>query len=118
MVIRREDIPCNSLLLQVVLELVDDRSSSSANGSLETLGRLRWEHTSAKSLGTAELELCSTKLTSSGCLLLQKLLLMSVRVANLDHMVLSAWLLDNSIVELLDDIFADVTRFETTSSEH
>jgi hypothetical protein len=113
MVTRREGLPDNSLLLQIVLELVDNRRSSGANGSLETLGRLRWEHTSAKSLGAAKLKFCSTELTSSGSLLLQKLLLMSVRVANLDDVVLSTWLFDNSIVELLDDVFADITRFET-----
>lgn len=56
----------------------------------------------------AELELSSAELTSGGSLLFEHLLLMCVGVANLNYVLLSAWLGDRSIVELLDDILTDI----------
>lgn len=54
--------------------------------------------------------------TSGSRVLLEDLLLMGVGVANLDEMFLAARLVDRSVVESLDDLFADLPRLESVTT--
>jgi len=112
----RIDIPDTlgvGVVLEKVLEFVAHRGSTSANDGLETLNGLRREASIADGLLATELELLSTELTSSSSLLLQQLLLMSVREADLDDVVISIGLLDDGVVERLDDVITNITRLES-----
>lgn len=73
----------------------------------------RWNGERATaSLHATKLEFGSTELASSGSLLLEHLLLVSVRVSDLDDVLLSAWLGDRSVIELLDDVLTNIARLE------
>ena len=67
----------------------------------------------ATSLHAAILELCRTELTSRRSMLLEHLLLGGIRVADLDDMLFATFTVDTGVVELLDDILANVARFKS-----
>ena len=67
---------------------------------------------SAAGLNATVFKLCGTELSGSCSLLLEHLLLMSIRIANLDDMLLSTRLRHRSVVELVNDFFTNITRLE------
>lgn len=76
----------------------------------------RWNgERAAASLHATELELSSAELAGSGGLLFEHLLLVSVRVSDLDDVLLSARLGDRSVVELLDHVLTDIPRLKAVN---
>jgi hypothetical protein len=108
-----QNSPRDSLgLLQELLELV---GSISVGADVIHALWSRRNQTAALGLDASKLEFGGTELTSGSSLLLEHLLLLSVRVADLDGVLFAARLSDDAIVEVLDDLLADITRFETMS---
>lgn len=70
------------------------------------------EETAATGLKTSILEFSSAELTSGGGLLLKHLLLVCIGVADLDDVLLTSLAAHRGVVELLDDILADVSCLE------
>ena len=80
--------------------------------SRETIYRGLWKKTITTSLKTSVLKFCGTELAGCGGLLFQHLLFMGVRVADLYDMLLSTWLANSSIIELLNNFFTYFTGFK------
>jgi hypothetical protein len=69
----------------------------------------------ATSLNATKLELSRTKLTSCSCLLLEHLLLVGVGISDLDDVLFSAGFGYWSVVELLNDVLADLARLKAVN---
>jgi hypothetical protein len=70
------------------------------------------EKAAVTGLKTSVLELGSAELTSSGGLLLKHLLLVRIGVSDLDDVLVATFTADGSVVELLDDLLADIATLE------
>ena len=68
------------------------------------------------SLGNADFILCSAEDTTSSGLLFEHLLLMSIRIPNLDQVLVPGALSNSSVVELADDFLTDITIIEAAKS--
>lgn len=71
---------------------------------------------SSPGLENSILELSSPELASSGSLLLEDLLFLGVCVADLNDMIFSVRNSNRSIVELLDDVLADIARLKASEA--
>ena len=105
---KAEDLRRGMSGLEEMLELV----GCIGGGRADTTETIRSKEASTASLEATILKLSSTELTGGRSLLLQHLLLMGIRVANLDNMLFSTRFADRSVVELPNHFFTDVTRLE------
>jgi hypothetical protein len=102
---------CLHVALKVIVDVRDRAGGSGDKAASGTLRRRR-EKTRALSLDASVFELGGTEVAGGRSLLLEHLLLMSVRVANLDRVLFSARLGDHRVVEGLDDFLADIASLE------
>lgn len=93
---------------KILLELIDVRSVVNGGAGV-------WQATLTPSL-SGKLVLSRAELASSLSLLLERLLLLGVGVADLDLQLLASRL-DRVVVECLDDFFARVTRVEAAAKD-
>jgi hypothetical protein len=85
-------------------------------GRADTLkAQRRSEIFTARNHAAANFELGSTELTCCSSLLLEHLLFVGIRVADLHYVLFAPRLANGSIVQLFDDLLADVTVLETES---
>jgi hypothetical protein len=75
-------------------------------------GEVAFGRAQCPSLGNTDLVLRSTEDTASCGLLLQHLLLVCIGKADLNEVLFAAGLRHRSVVELFDDLVADIARFK------
>jgi hypothetical protein len=68
-------------------------------------------------LSNTHLILSSAEDATGGGLLFEHLLLMRIRVADLDQVFFATGLRDGSVVEVLDYLLADIARLESGTSQ-